>query len=156
MHEGPRFRGTPGSRLAASVGPTWTLIPLRIPTGWAIRWNTILARMLPTGEIEANDSEDLLWAVKLPPPDTPVYSTEPTSPWREIHVDVGWYRDHFRIVMLDPDWDNVRRSYRTPELEELVLTLEDWLMQIGDHGDVRVAEQAGLAGRGQESRSKSR
>lgn len=140
MYEGPRFRGTPGSRLAASVGPAWTLIPLRIPTGWAICWNTLSARTLPSGEIEANDSEDLLLAVKLPPSDTHVYSTEATSPWREIHVDVGWYRDHFRVVMLDPDWDHVRRSHRTTELEELVRVLEDWLVHIGDRGDVRAAE----------------
>lgn len=140
MHQGPHFTCSPGSRLAASIGSAWTLVPLRIPTGWAIRWNTIVARALPSGAVEANDSEDLLWAVKLPPSGTSVYSTDPTSPWREIHVDAGWYRDHFRIVMLDPDWDHVRRSYETADLEAFIRELETWLSQIACDGDLRTSD----------------
>jgi len=132
----PIFQIEPGSLLAASVGPKWQLIPLRIPTGWAIHWNTIDARALPSGKVELNDSEDLFWAVKLPPPDTRAYSTDPTSPWREIHVDAGWYRDCFRIVMLDPDWDHVRRSYSTASAEDFIDRLEKWLMAIVVDGDV--------------------
>lgn len=136
MHEAPRFRISPGSRLA-DVGPTWELVPLRVPTGWAVHWNTITARASDPGEIEFNDSEDLFWAVKLPAPGSEGYATDPTSLWREIHVDGGWYRDHFRIVMLDPDWDHVARSFETARPEEFVNTLEEWLVQIVNSGDVK-------------------
>jgi hypothetical protein len=72
---------------------------------WAVRWNGLEARRLDSREVELNDAEDLLWIAKLPPPpDCGVYSTEPSSPWRELHVDVGWYRGKFRVVLLDPSW----------------------------------------------------
>jgi hypothetical protein len=136
MHEGPVFRCSPGSRFE-QVGAKWELVPLRVPTGWAVRWNTIMARATGSGELEFNDSEDLFWAVKLPAPDSKEYSPDPTSRWREIHVDGGWYRDHFRVVMLDPDWDHVARSYETDSAEEFVRTLEEWLLQIANDGDVK-------------------
>lgn len=118
------------------MGKQWTLVPLRIPTGWGIRWNTLVGRTLESGETEVNDSEDLFWAVKLPRPDSWVHDTDPTSPWREIQVDVGWYRDHFRIVMLDPSRENVRHSYTTVDVVDLVDTLESWLEQIASKGDI--------------------
>lgn len=142
----PTFQLPAGSRFAASIGPKWSLVPLCIPGGWAVRHNGIDARVLssgtPPGTIECNDSEDLFWAVKLPPPDTHVYSNDPTSRWREIHVDAGWYRDCFRIVMLDPDWDHVRRSYSTESFEDFVMRLEAWLVEILCDGDVRVYDVA--------------
>ncbi len=134
----PIFQLAPGSRLASSIGTKWSLVPLCIPGGWGVRHNGIDARVLPSGMIESNDSEDLFWAVKLPPPDTHVYSTDPASPWRKISIDAGWYRDHFRIVMLDPDWDHVRRSYRTASFEDFVMRLEAWLLEILAHGDVKI------------------
>ncbi len=133
----PTFEPAPDSRWA-TIGPKWELVPLRIPGGWAVHHNGIDARRMPSGHIETNDSEDLFWAVKLPPPDTHVYSTDPTSPWRKMAVDAGWYSDHFRIVMLDPDWDHVHRSFGTPSFEEFVLRLETWLFEIGACGDVKV------------------
>lgn len=134
----PTFRLKPGSRLDACIGSKWSLVPLCIPGGWAVRHNGVDARRLPSGEIESNDSEDLFWAVKLPPPDTYVYSTDKTSRWREMKVDAGWYRDHFRIVMLDPDWDHVRRTYSTVSFEQFIEQLEAWLVQILVDGDVKV------------------
>lgn len=134
----PVFRLAPGSRLDASIGPKWSLVPLCIPGGWSVRWNTIDARRLPSGEVESNDSEDLFWAVKLPAPDTQEYDKDSASRWREIHVDAGWYRDRFRIVMLDPDWENVRRSYSTASFEEFVTRLEAWLLEIVVDGDVKI------------------
>jgi hypothetical protein len=134
----PTFDLVPGSRFAASIGSKWSLVPLCIPTGWAVRWNGIDARALPSGQFECNDSEDLFWAVKLPPPDTHVYSTDPTSTWREIAIDAGWYRDHFRIVMLDPDWEHVRRSYSTASFEEFIAQLEKWMLEIPGDGEVKV------------------
>lgn len=134
----PTFDLPADSRWATCIGPKWELVPLRIPGGWGVRHNGIDARRLPSGRIECNDSEDLFWAVKLPPSDKQVYDKDPASPWREMALDAGWYRDHFRIVMLDPDWDNIRRSFRTPSFEEFVLRLETWLLEIVCHGDVRV------------------
>ena len=137
-HDVPTFELPAHSRWAGCIGPKWELVPLRIPGGWGVRHNGIDARRLTSGLIESNDSEDLFWAVKLPPPDKLVYDKDPASPWREIAVDAGWYRDHFRIVMLDPDWDNVHRTFRTPSFEEFVLRLETWLFEIGSRGDVQV------------------
>ncbi|MDI1482713.1 hypothetical protein [Polyangium sp. y55x31] len=133
----PTFQLSPGSPRAAGIEAVWSLLPLKIPTGWAIRSNTIIARKLPSGEVQTNDSEDLFWAVKLPSPSTHVYSTDPASQWREIHVDAGWYRDHFRIVVLDPDWDHVRHTFSTASLEEFLHRLEAWLLEIANDGDVR-------------------
>lgn len=138
----PTFQLEPGSRFAANIGSAWSLVPLRIPGGWAVRHNGIDARLLSSGLVECNDSEDLFWAVKLPPPDGRGYETDSDSCWREIAVDAGWYRDHFRLVMLDPDWDHVRRLYRTPSFEEFVVRLETWLLEILAAGDVKVFDAA--------------
>lgn len=135
-YKNPIFTISPESRLRFVIGPKWTIVPLRIPTGWAIRWNTIDARQLSSGEIEFNDSEDLFWAVKLPPPDTHEYSKDPTSPWREMTIDAGWYRDHFKIVVLDPDWDHVVATYRTTSVEDFLERLERWLMEVVSGGQV--------------------
>ena len=69
------------------IGPAWELVPLRIPGGWAVRHNGLDARRLADGRLEANDSEDLLWLVKLPPPDGSAYRPGADSGWREIHLD---------------------------------------------------------------------
>lgn len=130
MPRGLIVRPPPDWPLAACIGPTWSLLPLRVPTGWAIRWNTLSARRLDTGELELNDSEDLVWAVKLPRSDTQTYELDPSSPWRELHVDAGWYRDHFRLALLDPDWDHAHR-HRCADVADLVRTFEDWLMRHG-------------------------
>lgn len=136
----PSFQLSPDSPLAASIGTTWSLVPLRIPGGWAVHHNGIDARRLPSGHIEVNDSEDLFWAQKLPPPDSKVYSTDPSSPWRQIHVDAGWYRDRFRIVLLDPDWEHVRHSYETDAFEDFVRRLEEWLGAIVNGKEVRTGQ----------------
>jgi hypothetical protein len=133
----PMFTLSPDSRFNSTIGPKWSIVPLRIPTGWAIRWNTIEARKLTSGEFEFNDSEDLFWAVKLPPPDNQPYSTDPTSPWRKIAIDAGWYRDHFKIVVLDPDWDHVQDVYRTPSVEDFITRLELWLLEVVNVGQVK-------------------
>lgn len=127
----PRFTLPDSTRLARMVTPAWSLIPLRIPTGWAVRHNGVEARRVSPTEIEFNDSQDIFWAVKLPPPDGKPYSTKPDSPWREVHVDAGWYDDHFRIVMLDPDWDHVRYRYTTGFPDDFIDQLEQWLLAIG-------------------------
>lgn len=136
-YQKPLFVDPPDSRFAAVIDSKWSIVPLRIPTGWAVRWNTIEARRLSSGEIEFNDSEDLFWAVKLPPPDTHEYSKDPASPWREIAIDAGWYRNQFKIVVLDPDWDNVRDTYRTESAEDFVNRLELWLLEVVNGGQVK-------------------
>jgi hypothetical protein len=115
------------------VGPEWELLPLRIPAGWGVRHNGLDARRLADGRVEANDSEDLLWLVMLPPPDG-AYKPGADSSSREIHLDAGYYRGVYRVVLLDPDWDHVMASFTTPQLSELLVCIEKWLREapLGD------------------------
>jgi hypothetical protein len=131
----PVYRLDPASDLDARLGHAsgWTLIPLRIPTGWSVRWNGLEARRLATGEVEINDSQDLLWVTKLPPP-REGYSSDRGSPWRELHLDAGWYGDRFRVVVLDPDWDHVSARFETADPAELVRRIEEWLIRPPDGG----------------------
>lgn len=118
----------PDSPLAAAITSEWGLLPLRIPTGWTVQWNTFLFRRLPSGLIEVNDTEDLLWAERLPPS---WLDEDRRTGWRKVGVDIGWYRDTFRAVVLDPDWDSLGGDLRTTDLDELVGTVEEWLLRSG-------------------------
>ncbi|GLZ80692.1 hypothetical protein Afil01_54990 [Actinorhabdospora filicis] len=118
------LRLPPDSPLAAAITAEWRLLPLRIPTGWTVQWNTLHVRRLPSGLIEVNDSEDLLWAERLPPS---WLTGEKKAAHRKVGLDIGWYRDTFRAVILDPDWDSIAADITTTDLDELVATVEDWL-----------------------------
>ena len=104
---------------------SWELLPLRIPGGWAVHHNGLLVRREGDQIVEINDGEDLLWLRKLPPPDDDPY--EEDGPWREVHIDVGWYTDHFRMVLLDPDWDHITDEFRTEDFGEMFTEIEAWL-----------------------------
>ncbi|MFD0592197.1 hypothetical protein ACFQZ4_06195 [Catellatospora coxensis] len=111
------FRLPPRSPLAATITEDWELLPLRVPMGWNVVYNTLSVRRLPDGSVEANDSEDLYWARTVRPP----WLTEQEAlrqgglPAREINIDAGWYHScGFRIVVLDPDWDHERASTPLP------------------------------------------
>jgi len=121
---------TPVASRNPHLGPKWTLIPLRIPTGYAVRWNSLEARRIDADHVEVNDSEDLLWIEKLPPPDGRPYELDATSPWRKLVVDVGWYRTCFRIAVLDPDWSATAATFETTDLDVLVSTIESWLVTL--------------------------
>lgn len=133
------FPLTPESIVAWRITPSWALLPLRVPTGWAVAWNGVSARVAPSGEVEFNDSEDLFLARTLPPPDTHRFSADPLSRWRDLGVDGGWYRDHFKLVVLDLDWDHPRHTFTTAEPIEFLHTLERWLAEIAAHGDLRAS-----------------
>lgn len=128
----PVFTLVPGGALdrRLDAGPDWALVPLRIPTGWSVRWNGFDARRLASGQVVFSDSEDLLWLTTLPPPGGAPGSTDPASRWREQHLDLGWYRDHFRLVHLDPDWDHVAHTFETVDPEALLARLERWLLRV--------------------------
>ena len=115
------------------VGPDWQLVPLRIPGGWAVRHNGLHARRLPDGSLDIHDSEDLLWLVKLPPPDGQ-YRPGADSPWRELNLDAGFYRTAYRVDLLDPGWDHGLASFTTESFAELLACIEKWLMNapLGD------------------------
>ena len=106
------------------------MIPLRIPGGWGVEHND-LAR--------DNDSEDLLWLRRLPVPGRDYDETR-----REQHIDVGWYRDHYRMVLLDPDWDHIAVDFRTTDFDELVTELERWLVR--PPGGARSARKSKVEG----------
>ncbi|MFC7243118.1 hypothetical protein ACFQO7_11585 [Catellatospora aurea] len=133
------FRLPPQSPLAAAITADWGLLPLRVPMGWNVVYNTLLVRRLPDGTVEANDSEDLYWARTARPP----WLTEQEAARkgglqaREINLDAGWYRNcGFRIVVLDPDWDHERASHTTSDLEEFVVVLEGWLRMITEREEL--------------------
>ncbi len=51
----PIFQPASGSRFDSSMGPNWSLVPLRIPTGWAIRYiarlETWLVEIVSDGQV---------------------------------------------------------------------------------------------------------
>lgn len=133
------FRLPPQSALAAAITEDWDLLPLRVPMGWNVVYNTLSVQRLPDGRVEANDSEDLYWARTARPP----WLTEQDAARkgglqaREINIDAGWYHDcGFRIVVLDPDWDHERASYTTADLDEFVVTLEAWMRMITEREEL--------------------
>lgn len=128
----------PAEAIAAwRISTTWALLPLRVPTGWAVVWNTVSARLTPSGDVEFNDSEDLILARKLPPPSTQQYDTEVGSFWRDVRIDGGWYRDHFKLVIREPDLDSPRHVFKTGDPLVFLATLERWLAEVVQHGDLR-------------------
>ncbi|ULR53080.1 hypothetical protein [Streptomyces deccanensis] len=129
----------PQSPLAEAFSEDWSLLPLRVPMGWNVVYNTLMARRLPDGRVEVNDSEDLYWARTARPP----WLTEQEAvrkgglQAREISIDAGWYYGcGFRIVVLDPDWDHEGASFTTSDLEEFVATLEGWMRMITERGEL--------------------
>ncbi|GAB1689042.1 hypothetical protein [Krasilnikovia sp. M28-CT-15] len=127
--------------LRAILTEEWTTVPLRIPSGWEVRHNGLVARRLSSGECEFSDSEDLLWLVKSPPPDGKPYETDPESPWRKLQVDLGCYGSNgegaiigtpswdgcYRLSLLDPDWDHQTATWTSKDIYEAIATLERWL-----------------------------
>ncbi|MEY7971323.1 hypothetical protein AB8O38_04900 [Saccharomonospora xinjiangensis] len=107
----------PDSPPAASIGEDWAPIPLRVPAEWTVHKNAIVARRLPSGRYEVNDSEDLFWASKRPP----------AGEREDIHLDAAWYGSRFRLVVFVRDWDHIRRDLSTTDLGEFITTLESWL-----------------------------
>ena len=132
----PIFQLPPSSALAAAVSKDWGLLPLRVSAGWKVIYNTLEARLLPDGRVEANNSEDLYWARTAPHPALTAQQVSERGGLRarEINIDAGWYDSGFRIVVLDPDWDHERASYTTSDLDEFVATLEGWMWMITQQG----------------------
>ncbi|TNM33512.1 hypothetical protein [Streptomyces sedi] len=102
--------------------------------------NALWAARLPDGRVEVNDSEDLYWACTAPLPfltDEERKERAGTGDLRcgEINIDAGWYTDSFRIVVLDPGWDEVRASHATSGFVSFVGTLETWMWEITCRGE---------------------
>ncbi|WP_143658283.1 hypothetical protein [Embleya scabrispora] len=113
------------------------MIPLRVPAGWNVIYNGVSARRLSDGRIEANDSEDLYWARTAPPPWRTAGEVAAMNglETREINMDAGWYGGQgFRVVVLDPGWEQIRASHTTPDLHEFIATLEAWMSLITERG----------------------
>lgn len=115
--------------------PTSPLQPLRIPTGWAIEWNTFL-EVDPTFEMGDMGSigfgEDLLHAV---------------NKHTAVLLDLGWYpagdpEGEYRLVAVrtHADGDEMRASWGRPlrvlssrSRAEIAQSVEDWLWHFAHH-----------------------
>ena len=95
-------------------------MPLRIPTGWSVRWNGFFEAEHPS----CVESQDLLWVEQV---------DSSTGQARGPFVDLGWYggRDDgkFRLVMLDGDWSRELARFESRERGKVVEILESWLRE---------------------------
>ncbi|WP_026410821.1 hypothetical protein [Actinomadura oligospora] len=129
----PIFELPSGSPLSAAVSEEWSLIPLRVPPGWNVIYNTLMACRLADGRIEVNDSEDLYWARTTPPPWFTAEELAESDDLRarEFNLDIGWYGAYgFRVVLLDPGWDDIRASHNTFDVDDLVAVTERWMRMV--------------------------
>ena len=94
-------------------------MPLRIPTGWAMRLNGFFEAADPRCE----DSEDLLWIEQI---------AAGTGKSTGLFIDLGWYGDRdtgtFRLVLLKDDWDHELERFETRDRSGVVPVLERWLL----------------------------
>jgi hypothetical protein len=100
--------------------PDYSLVmPLRIPTGWAVRYNGFFEAENP-GLLE---SQDLLWLEQV---------DSSTGVCTGLFVDLGWYGSReegtFRLLLLKDDWDHILERFESRDRLAIVHELERWLL----------------------------
>lgn len=95
-------------------------MPLRIPTGFCVRWNALFEAEHPS----VDESEDLLWLQEV---------DAATGDARTRFIDLGWYGNRasgtFRLAMLDGDWSKELRRFESTDRASVVAELERWLRE---------------------------
>jgi hypothetical protein len=95
------------------------LVPFRVPAGWAVVYNSFF---------DDNLDEDLLWLkqVGIPHPGAQYAILDEEG----YQIDLGWYRDVFRVVVMRRNWDDVLFDVTAAERDAVVRALEqilEWL-----------------------------
>jgi hypothetical protein len=97
------------------------LMPLRIPTCWAVRWNGFFEHE----DEDCVESEDLLWLERIDPK-----TGASTGPF----IDLGWYGSReggvFRLVLMQDDWDHEVKRFESRDRYAIVRELEHWLPKV--------------------------
>jgi hypothetical protein len=103
------------------------LVPLKIPTGWTVRFNSFL-EVEPTIEngVFVNGDlfdEDLLWIERVVPED---------RTWPKWVLDLGWYPSeditgNYQLTLLLGDWEHISKIYTTKDYKEVQNTINHWL-----------------------------
>ncbi len=95
-------------------------MPLRIPTGWSVRWNGFFEAEDP----RCTESEDLLWLNQI---------DASTGASTGSFIDLGWYGTReegtFRLVLLEGDWDHELNRFESRDRLAVVQELERWLLR---------------------------
>jgi hypothetical protein len=104
------------------------LVPLRIPSGWCVQFNSFfdVAPITEDGAFTNASyfSEDLLSIERI------VYED---SKWPRWILDLGWYPaeeigGRYRLVLAAEEFRNKLKTYETREVADVVNTLERWLI----------------------------
>jgi hypothetical protein len=111
-----------------------SLIPLRIPTNWIVRWNqfTDVPPLDPVGRENEmfNDSEDILWLQRFIPAGA-------KKTWRAFNLDLGWYGSiqtgRYRLVLFEEDWDHILKTFASRDQAEIRAKIERWLEILSIH-----------------------
>lgn len=124
------------------------LVPLQIPTGWKIMWNTWSDQPPVIDDQENklhNDSPNLLLMEQLYAQHTREISREKKD---LICLDLGWHYDvpgyqngsrksgGYKLVAYRGTRDNVLRQKNRLNFTEAKIELESWLMEIALKGDL--------------------
>jgi hypothetical protein len=116
------------------------LVPLRIPTGWAVTWNTFyeVTPILEGNELvnAADFDEDLLQIESI------TFEEEMGRIEVEPYIlDLGWYpaedpNGAYTLTLLRGDWDHVLKTFTSRNIAEIQTTIDRWLEILsGSWGD---------------------
>ena len=128
------------------TGRDCRLVPLRIPTGWAVKWNTLFDEP-PLNEDGTpnkfhNDSPDQLLIKQLYSRHSGILSTLDED---QIAIDAGWkylpltsdVKDRangcYKLTAYRGTWEHILRQHYCANLQELVATVEAWLLEAMEH-----------------------
>jgi hypothetical protein len=110
------------------------LLPLRVPTGWIVQWNTLYEQepVIENGVVvdNPNDSEDLLWIQRFE-------RDRAKEPWLDFHIDVGWYGEEqgtFRVVLHEGDWEHIVKTFESRSIYAIRICVENWLAILTEYG----------------------
>jgi hypothetical protein len=106
-------------------------VPLRIPTGWAVVWNTFFEGepLIEAGVfVNAADFDEDLLRIESISFDGQRWHTDA----RSYIVDLGWYptenpNGRYRLALLRGDWDHVLTTYESRDIREICDTIDRWL-----------------------------